>query len=168
MERCPQCTWEIQDGWCETCGYAVMDEGSIYSDDDSLGDHIYGLTDDYIDDEIFGEHYPEDDRDLYNQVENHRNEIDEAAARIGVRNATRRAERLSTQPQRPLLPLSGAYEPRRRSPYSNGGMEEEEGDSETEQYDSELDDAGSLDDFIDDDIRGRLQSLTDSVVSFRH
>jgi len=178
VERCPQCTWEIQDGWCESCGYAVMDDGSGYSDslselyDDSLGDRaleemdMYGLADDYIDDEIFGDHFTEDERDSYSTYDDHRAGVPEAALRARARHATRRAQGQPTDRAQPLPPSHATYEPiRHRSPYSDEGMDDEERDSDTEQYGSEADEGGSMDDFIEDDANGRPQSSTDSVAS---
>jgi len=154
-----------------------MDDGSGYSDglsdlyDDSLGDRaleemdMYGL-DDYIDDEIFGDHFTEDRRDSYSTNDDRRAGVPEAAFRARVRHATGRAQGRPADRGQPLAPSHATYEPiRRRSPYSDGEMDDEERDSDTERYDSEADEGGSLDDFIEDDANGRPHSSTDSVAS---
>ena len=54
VDRCPRCTWELEDGWCESCGYGVADgysnpsmsdsDRSYYTNDlgDEPADHLMG------------------------------------------------------------------------------------------------------------------------------
>lgn len=155
-----------------------MDDGSGYSDglsdlyDDSFGDRgleemdMYGLADDHIDDEIFGDHFTEDGRDTYSADDDHRAGVPEAAFRARAGHATARAQGRPMHRGQLLPPSHATYEPiRHRSPYSDNEMDDEERDSGTEQYDSEADEGGSLDDFIEDDVHGRPQSSTNSIAS---
>ena len=184
VERCPQCTWEIQDGWCESCGYMVeedwSDTGLGYSDDLSdLDDDIlveraleerdmYGLPDDYIDDDVFVGHIPAGGRGSLSPYDDHRAEALERNPRARAQRALERAEARRADRRMPMATPHPIYsdEPAgHHSAYSDEGMEDEDADSDTEQYDSEADYAGSLDDFIDNDADGRPLSLTASTVS---
>lgn len=39
VDRCPRCTWELEDGLCQSCGYPSGDDYDDLSDSD---DHLYG------------------------------------------------------------------------------------------------------------------------------
>jgi len=37
VERCPSCTWELEDGRCESCGYPFREDSEYLSDTDGMG-----------------------------------------------------------------------------------------------------------------------------------
>ena len=191
VERCPQCTWEIQDGWCESCGYMTQegwsDYGSDYTDDlddldDALIEHaladrsVYDSADDYIDDDgLLAERLRADGRRSTSPYDHGRvgglHGVARARAQQHVRDlgdARRIDQRL------PVAPRNSMYSDdstRQHPVYSNEDSEGDEAEFDTEHYDSEADYAGSLDDFVYDDGDGRsLSSMspTDSLVHAGH
>ena len=46
VDRCPRCSWEIEDGLCESCGYLVGDDSADMSDSDGQGHWDQGQWDD--------------------------------------------------------------------------------------------------------------------------
>ena len=45
VDRCPRCTWELEDGLCESCGYPQGEDSAEMSDSDYHGHWDYDLTD---------------------------------------------------------------------------------------------------------------------------
>ena len=175
VERCPQCMWELEDGVCERCGYGTSDEddGSFMDDEPlverAIAEHMdfYGMPDGYIDDDISLDNVTEElDHEhpgLY-PYEAYYEDPYEApfqgrAQRVLERVGARRvnSEQNGSVRRRPRLPPS-------LSPGDD--FDDPEGQaSDTESYDSEDDDAGSLDDFIEDDAHDRPVSPTVSLHS---
>lgn len=185
VDRCPHCTWEIQDGWCEGCGYMVeddwSDDGSGFTDDlsdldhDALDQHsyeyeeMYGLPDGYIDDDAISGNVAAQGRGSrppyhYDGVQNVR-EVNRRGAQ-GRRRGSEEA--FHTNRRVPVAPheLTHSGSPRRNhEAYPDEDVGDEAMYLETEHYDSEGDYAGSLDDFIDNDGEGRQLSITPTTLS---
>lgn len=53
VERCPACTWELEDGRCESCGYSFETDTDIMSDSDM--DYPHGVDMDHEVLEVLGE-----------------------------------------------------------------------------------------------------------------
>lgn len=45
VDRCPRCTWELEDGLCESCGFPDVDDSAELSDPDVHGPWDGGLSD---------------------------------------------------------------------------------------------------------------------------
>lgn len=165
VERCPQCTWELEDGACERCGYGLSDgDDSSFMDDEPLVERamaedmgFYGMPDGYIGDDISLDNVTEDldheHPDLYPYEAYYEDPYEapfqgraqRALERVGARRVTR--EQNGSVRRWPRLPPS-------LSPGED--FDQSEGRAfDSESYDSEDDEAGSLDDFIENDEHGR-------------
>lgn len=175
VERCPQCTWELEEGACERCGYGMSDEddSSFMDDEPSLEQvveramaeddlDLYRMPDGYIDDDIslddVNEGLDREQPDLYPYEAYYGGPYGapvptrarRALERVGARRVDR--EQNGSVRRWPRLPPS-------LSPGDD--FDDHEGRAfDTESYDSEDDEAGSLDDFIEDDAQGRSVSPT--------
>ena len=174
VERCPHCTWELEDGVCGSCGFGMSDEdASSFWDDEPLAEGVmgedmgfYGMHDG-LDDEDISLHNATDvdrERARLHPYEAYHEYPYEARVHGLVQRAMGRAEGRRTERE-------GGRGPRRwpGSPPSpslgDGNDDPEEGELDTDSYDSEDDDAGSLDDFIEYDEYGRPVSPAVSLSS---
>lgn len=48
VERCPACTWELEDGRCESCGYSFETDTDIMTDSDTEYPHGADMDDDLL------------------------------------------------------------------------------------------------------------------------
>ena len=53
VDRCPRCTWELEDGWCESCGYGAGDHSDMEMSDSEMSFYV---GDDLGDDHTVTEH----------------------------------------------------------------------------------------------------------------
>ena len=169
VDRCPRCTWELEDGWCESCGYGVADGYSEPSMSDS--DRSYYTND--LDDEPADHHMVGDDSNLYaadDFLEERSVSVDERAVsadsdevfrNYGGRD-THVYQAFARARERARSPTAAAQDsgyPHRR--YSHGVSsivdhhEDDESYPDTELYSSDGT-AGSLNDFIADDVGERI------------
>lgn len=169
VDRCPRCTWELEDGWCESCGYGVADGYSEPSMSDS--DRSYYTND--LDDEPADHHMMGDDSNLYaadDFLEERSASVDERAVSADSDEVFRNYEgrdthvyqALARARERARSPTAAAQDseyPHRR--YSHGISSVVDHDEDDESYpDTELyssdGTAGSLNDFIADDAGERI------------
>lgn len=130
VDRCPRCTWELEDGYCTSCDYQVPEWGGgspiSFFDEEEIGHHY------------FGSNFP----DSSSASSDHTNDLGsdgllatERAAlrqRLGPRGRTIRAQ---------FNPMDYMATPARYSE-TEDGLEAESDFSEDDE------DAGSLDDFV--------------------
>ena len=168
VDRCPRCTWELEDGWCESCGYGVADGYSEPSMSDS--DRSYYTND--LGDEP-ADHMMGDDSNLYaadDFLEERSVSVDERAVSADSNETSRNFE----DPDTHVYQAFTRARERVRNPtavvqnseYSHGRDshrvssvvdhdEDDEGYPDTDLYSSDGT-AGSLDDFIADDAGERV------------
>ena len=177
VERCPQCTWEIHDGWCEGCGLLVeedwSDDGSGYSDGvsdldhDTLDQDLYSLPDDYID-ELTARVIPGEEGSLSPHGRHHAESFRVPGRARAIGRQRDMEEDLGRDRRMPVAARTSRSPERHvahHPAYSDEGMEDGAMDPDTDHYDSEADYPGSLDDFVDDDGDGGPTSMTVSTLS---
>ena len=166
VDRCPACTWELEDGWCESCGYIA--DGHSGSDlSDSERSYYIGedLGDDFLEHPMMrddvGIDFPGDGRhvpfDHAPSVDSDGNTIDED---LDAELDARAYQALAAARGRARYPLAATvrgtghwHTHDLHGSSSEGDYDDEEGFPDTEQYSSDGT-AGSLDDFIADDQSG--------------
>ena len=167
VDRCPRCTWELEDGLCERCGYP---EGVDPSEMSEIDGHEYWDEDQYDMDGAFMEELVEaldDDAHMDGYVPNiefsedeyssedvtseelaprMRSETEEFSSRIRQRD-----RRIIAQPNRLRA------HPEEEIPYDTFPDDTDEG--------SEDEEVGSLDDFVVNDVETGPRSVTNSTRS---
>ena len=169
IDRCPRCTWELEDGWCESCGYGVAYGYSEPSMSDS--DRSYYTND--LGDEPADHHIMGDDSNLYaadDFLEERSVSMDERAVSADSDEDFRNYEGRDTHAYQPFArarqrvrnPTAAAqnsgYSHRRDSHEVSSTVDHDEDDEsypDTELYSSDGT-AGSLNDFIADDSGERV------------
>ena len=163
VDRCPRCTWELEDGWCESCGYGVAggystpsmsdSDRSYYTNDlgDEPADHMMGddsnvyAADDFLEERsvsVDERAVSADSNEFFRDYEGRDTHVyqDFARARERARNPTVAAQNLEY--------------PRRRDSHGVSSIADHDEDDEsypdTEIYSSDGT-AGSLNDFIAED-----------------
>lgn len=156
VDRCPMCSWELEDGECVQCGLFFDDNGEL-----SLGDGFSGFTD--IDDmserDLSGE-------DIDAEMDMEDADFDYGDAADGWQGYLQ--EDSNYMIQRYLehaMPAQAAFGRRRPMSHSEAGsrrsysqsivsdMYTDEMDTVEEEDEEELDEDSSMNDFIDDDQR---------------
>ena len=164
VDRCPRCTWELEDGLCESCGYP---EGVDPSEMSEIDGHGYWDEDQYDMDEAFMEELVEaldDDAHMDGYVPNIEFSEDEYSSEDGTSEEPpprmrseseafssrmrQRDRRIAAQPSRLRA------HPEEDSPYDTFPDDTDEG--------SEDEEAGSLDGFVVNDVETGPRSVTDS------
>ena len=97
VDRCPRCTWELEDGWCEACGIGITEGHSELGSDSDVSYEAGSDIDDYAAQHLMG-----DDMSLYS-VDNEEvgAEPDQALGR------TRERGEYSQEPLFPLIVFRG-------------------------------------------------------------
>ncbi|KAL8924648.1 MAG: hypothetical protein Q9208_003963 [Pyrenodesmia sp. 3 TL-2023] len=138
VDRCPMCTWEIEDGMCASCGYTVLDPGPYEENYRQAYENLYANGDD--------EPYPSDTQsfdltEIEEELANDPEGLDYSSTGSG--SNTRIARRPAGLPTR--APLG-----RRR--YSSTISPSSHLESSDDDYSSDdLGSPGSLQDFMVDD-----------------
>lgn len=167
VDRCPRCTWEMEDGWCESCGYGAIDGGSESGMSDSERSYYIGedLGDDFTEHPRMG-----DDMSLYGAVAlpdgrhvpfNRATSVDSDGNTINedldahAYQALARARRRARHPPATMLHGLGHWHNHDLHGSSSEGDHDldDEGFPDAEQYSSDGS-VGSLDNFIADDQSG--------------
>lgn len=167
VDRCPRCTWELEDGLCHSCGYPS--EGEEWSDSEALDHHppddIYGDEDDMesaIIDALadegdmppgFGREYAP----AYPSEWDDSSEDEGLVRPYGV--SVGDESRLPMTRAGPLLSWNEVLQDT-ETPYHSMREETDEGSEDD-------DEAGSLDGFVVDDAEGQPHSPSNSVARVR-
>lgn len=91
VDRCPMCTWELEEGMCNSCGYTAL-AGSFDDDDESVNSEIYSMDSAELEDML-------GDEDNHLDFDTDHPEIDRPQQR--VIEAMRRRAGLPVAPHRP-------------------------------------------------------------------
>ena len=156
VDRCPRCTWELEDGLCESCGYPAGEDSAEMSDSDGHGpwhDHLYDMEGATV--EEFVEALGEPDRTgrrIPNLDFSEHGYSSEAGSSEGTAPQRRHRERRINE-QLNRLPVPPEQEPAYDS-YLDGT--DENSDDEED---------GSLDGFIVNDVENGPHSVTSSTRS---
>lgn len=164
VDRCPRCTWELEDGWCEGCGYGVADGYSEPSMSDS--DRSYYTND--LGDEPADLHMMGGGSNLYAADEF----FDERSVSVDERGASADSDedprnyegrdthlyqafaRARDRVRNPTAAAQNSEHPQRRGSHGVSSIvdhdEDDQSYPDTELYSSDGT-AGSLNDFIADD-----------------
>ena len=161
VDRCPRCTWELEDGLCESCGYpegvdpsemseidghGYWDEDQYDMDEAFIGELVEALDDDahmdgYVPNIEFSEdEYSSTSEELPPRM---RSGSEELSSRIRQRD-----RRITAQPNRLRA------HPEEETPYDTFPDDTDEG--------SEDEEVGSLDDFVVNDVETGPRSVTNS------
>lgn len=172
MDRCPRCTWELEDGWCESCGYGAGDHSDIEMSDSEMSFYV---GDDLGDDvTVTGHHLMGDDVSIYEtdfpegrhahrnratSVDSDGNTLDEELD-ARAHQVLARARVRNRHDMRILRNLEQWHDRGLHGSSSSVGYDEDDDNFPDEQYSSD-DTAGSLNDFIADD-QAERPALQDS------
>ncbi|MCJ1426127.1 hypothetical protein MMC29_004029 [Sticta canariensis] len=176
VERCPRCTWELEDGFCVSCEYQVVysemsgsESPSIsnFTDEEASRDrHIEEMGQFFGDGSVLPEPGSEqlDDTEGYSGLSNY---SDEDAIAIATERAAIRRRFGARGPARPSLPDPIHYgaTPQDYHGYSETAASEF---GDTDDFSAEDDEAGSLDDFVVNDVEERPSSFRRSPRSSRY
>ena len=162
MDRCPRCTWELEDGWCESCGYGAGDHSDVEMSDsemsfyvrDDLGDDLTVTEHPMMGDDIsiYETDFPEGrhaNRNRATSVDSDGSTLDEELD-AQANQALARARIRNRHDMRILRNLEHWHDPGLHGSSSSVGYDEDDDNFPDEQYSSD-DTAGSLNDFIADD-----------------
>ncbi len=156
VDRCPRCTWELEDGLCESCGYPAGEDTADMSDSDGHGnwdDDLYDMEGASMeelvgalgDDARVGGYIPNLDFSEHGySSEDGSSEGTPPRMRQRDRRITAQLNRLRTHPEE-------------QPPYDSFLDDTDEG--------SEDEEAGSLDDFVVNDAENGPHSVTSSTRS---
>lgn len=130
VDRCPRCTWELEDGYCTSCDYQVPEWGGgspiSFFDEEEIGHHY------------FGSNFP----DSSPASSEHSTDLDEDDLIATERAALRRRFRATGRTiQAQFNPMDYMATPARYS-------ETEDGLEAESEFGEDDEDAGSLDDFV--------------------
>ncbi|KAL8696411.1 MAG: hypothetical protein Q9201_007670 [Fulgogasparrea decipioides] len=151
VDRCPMCTWELEDGMCNSCGYTAI-PGSDVDDDASVSSDIYSIASTELDEMLA-------DPD---------NRIDIDPAEFEANQPTQRF--IDTiRRQAGLPPTVATLHGRRRAPrrFTTTGTDASEGDrlSDVDGLSDFTESTGSLRSFVADDMETTFDNL-DNAESF--
>jgi len=165
VDRCPRCTWELEDGLCHSCGYPS--EGEEWSDSEALEhfhpDDVYGDEDDMesaiIDALVDGGDMPPGFGREYTPASpserSYSSEDDGIVGRYGVPpDDELRLPAPHMRARRTLFPDELSQDA--GTPYDSMQEESDEGSEDG-------DEAGSLDSFVVDDVEEQPHSPSNSV-----
>lgn len=156
VDRCPRCTWELEDGWCESCGYGDGERHSETEMSDSDSSYYYGheLGDEMslhgAGDFIQGRNVSVDRASSVDSdsVPHHYENLD---------NIHRASARAMQRIRHPIIPPHNlGHRHARNLNVASSDVEDDEVDEaygDTELYSSD-ESAGSLIEFVDDDQSG--------------
>lgn len=153
VDRCPRCTWELEDGLCESCGYPAGEDSAEMSDSDShghWGSDMEGATMEELvgalsEDARVGGYIPNlDFSDHGNSSEDGSSEGTPPRMRQRDRRITAQLNRLRANPEE-------------QPPYDSF-LDDTDGGSEDEEV-------GSLDGFVVNDVEDGPHSVTSSTRS---
>ena len=172
VERCPRCTWELEDGFCVSCEYQVVPSEMSGSESPSISNFTdeEASRDRHIEmRQFFGDVLPQpigqlDDTEGYSGLSNYSDEDANAIAteRAAIRGrfGARGPARPSSSDRRPYGATSQAYHGYSETAASEFG--------DTDDFSAEDDEAGSLDDFVVNDVEERPSSFRHSPRSSRY
>ena len=158
VDRCPRCTWELEDGLCESCGYPEVDDSAGMSDPDDHGPWDGGLSD--MDgatiEELVGALGDDARRDgrMSDLGFSEHGYTSEDASSIGS------APRMHQRDRRVTAPLGRLREHPGEEPTYDSFLDDTDGDSEN-------DETGSLDDFVVNEDEDGPHSFTSSTRSLQ-
>ena len=177
VDRCPRCTWELEDGWCESCGYGTGDHSDMEMSDsemsfyvrDDLGDDLTVTEHPMMGDDIsiYETDFPEGTHAHRNHatlVDSDGNTLDEELD-TQAHQVLGRARVRNRRDMRILRNLERWHDRGLHGSSSSVGYDEDNDNFPDEQYSSD-DTAGSLNDFIADD-QAERPALEDSPQSSR-
>ena len=141
VDRCPMCTWELEEGMCNSCGYTTID-GAFDNDDESVDSATYSMDSAELEEMLGDENLDFDD--LHPEIDRPPPRMIEAMRRrAGLPAALRHRRRLHQPSPDPSVNTDASY---------NDGLSD---GSESE---------GSLREFVADNtgIEGNVDEVDDS------
>lgn len=164
VDRCPRCTWELEDGLCESCGYGLHDGRS--EDGTSDSDRSYYVGDE-LGDDFAAPHHMSDDMNIYGAIEG-RDIFGGRATSVDSESVPNNYDDLDIDAYQALARARGRdqestaasrhSERRHARQYHGSSSELDDEDDEvypdTEQYSTDGT-AGSLNEFIADELNER-------------
>ncbi|CAF9904337.1 MAG: hypothetical protein ALECFALPRED_007509 [Alectoria fallacina] len=156
VDRCPRCTWELEDGHCESCGYPAAEDSAEMSDPDGHGhweDELYdmeGATMEELvgalsEDARMGGYIPNLD------FSEHGYSSEDGSSERTPPRMRQRDRRITAQLNRPRA------HPEEQPPYDSFLDDTDDG--------SEDEEVGSLDGFVVNDVEDAPHSVTSSTRS---
>lgn len=169
VDRCPRCTWELEDGYCVSCEYQVGISGMSGSESPSLSyftdeeashhRHAEEMRDFFA--EVRSDHGSEQGGDIegYSGLSGVSNDSDEDAIAMETERAARRRLFAATGSRRPARPSSSdrtryAAAPSAYHVYSETASSDD-GYGDTDDFSADDEDVGSLDGFVVNDVEER-------------
>ncbi|KAL8874682.1 MAG: hypothetical protein Q9174_000022 [Haloplaca sp. 1 TL-2023] len=145
VDRCPMCTWELEEGMCNSCGYTAID-AAFDNEDESLDSATYSMDSAELEEMLgdedldFDDAHPEIDRPPPRMIEDMRR-------RAGLPAALRHHRRAYYHP----------------SPDPSANTEASDDDDSSDESESE----GSLREFVADDtgLEGNIDEVDDSSLN---
>ena len=157
VDRCPRCTWELEDGLCESCGYPAGDDSADVSDSDGRDrwdDEVYDVDEATMEelvgalgDEVMGGRVPNLDHSEHGYTS------EDGSFEGNVTQIRRRERRIAAQLDRLQAHPDEA-------PTYDSFLEDSDEDSDDEED-------GSLDGFVVNDIEDGPHSVTSSTRSLQ-
>jgi hypothetical protein len=152
VDRCPRCTWELEDGVCLNCGYGHDEEANFsdISEDSDITEDLDADLDEGFDTETEMEREMELQQDLLEyDLENE------------MRQEMLRGLRQHPGSDHGSVPrdYTTSPEPESHTTFSDIEIEDID-DEEPRASDEESDDSGSLQDFIDDNVNSSQSTAT--------
>ena len=155
VDRCPRCTWELEDGCCQSCGYPESDDSADMSDSDDharWNDDFYDMDEATVEEMIgaIGESHMEGHVPNFGFSE-HEDMSDDGSSEGTAPQIRRRDRHGAAQPNRLQV------DPHERSTYDSF-LDDRDGESEGEE-------GSSLDGFIMNDVEDGPHSVATSTGS---